>query len=75
MFATKYYKRPDTNGAKIMNNEMANIISLYPYQEQVINLSENGANAGTIFIREGEYNCTNVCGTLKNKKIELLSPR
>ena len=29
-FASKFYKRPDTNGAKIMNNEMANIIIIYP---------------------------------------------
>ena len=29
-FATQYYKRPDTNGAKIMNNEMANILLLIP---------------------------------------------
>ena len=29
-FATQYYKRPDINGAKIMNNEMANILLLIP---------------------------------------------
>lgn len=28
--ATPYYKRPDTNGAKIMNNEMAEILLIYP---------------------------------------------
>lgn len=33
-----YYKRPDTNGAKIMNNEMANMQIVYPplkEQEQI----------------------------------------
>lgn len=34
-YATQFHKRPDTNGAKIMNNEMANIeIAMPPLPEQ-----------------------------------------
>ncbi|PKR79552.1 hypothetical protein CW751_14475 [Brumimicrobium salinarum] len=29
-FVTQFYKRPDTNGAKIMSNEMANIYTVLP---------------------------------------------
>lgn len=32
--ATPHYKRPDTNGAKIMNNEMAEISLVYPPLEE-----------------------------------------
>ena len=33
-FATQFYKRPDTNGAKIMNGEMAEIAMLVPPPEE-----------------------------------------
>lgn len=33
-FATQFYKRPDTNGAKIMNSEMAEIYVLLPSQSE-----------------------------------------
>jgi type I restriction enzyme S subunit len=32
-----------------------------------ITWTTDGANAGTIFLREGKHNCTNVCGTLLPK--------
>jgi type I restriction enzyme S subunit len=34
----------------------------------------DGVNAGTVFIREGKFNCTNICGTLipnRNPKLSL----
>lgn len=33
-FATQFYKRPDTNGAKIMNSEMAEIFVLLPSRDE-----------------------------------------
>lgn len=39
-FFTPFYKRPDTNGAKIMNGEMAEIHTLYPPLEEQINIAE-----------------------------------
>jgi type I restriction enzyme S subunit len=32
----------------------------------------DGANAGTIFLRGGKHNCTNVCGTLQPIKSTVL---
>ena len=36
--------------------------------EDAITWTTDGANAGTVFYRNGKFNCTNVCGLLKLKK-------
>ncbi|WP_289022825.1 restriction endonuclease subunit S [Desulfobacter postgatei] len=52
-------------------------INSYDYNCKQITWTTDGANAGTVFLREGKYNCTNVCGTLqafsKNLSMEYLS--
>jgi putative type I restriction enzyme specificity protein len=40
----------------------------YMFEGEYISWTTDGANAGTVFYRNGRFNCTNVCGLLKLKK-------
>lgn len=44
------------------------MIDTYDFDDNLITWTTDGANAGTVFIRSGKFNCTNVCGTLKPLK-------
>jgi type I restriction enzyme S subunit len=46
------------------NNGLLGYISSYDYDRNQLTWTTDGANAGTVFLREGKHNCTNVCGTL-----------
>ncbi len=48
------------------NGEMGRINS-YDFNGEYVTWTTDGANAGTAFYRDGKFNCTNVCGTLKAK--------
>ena len=47
------------------NNGCLGYISTYDFDCRQITWTTDGANAGTVFIRDGKHNCTNVCGTLQ----------
>lgn len=49
------------------HNGCLGYISTYDYDIAQLTWTTDGANAGTVFIREGKHNCTNVCGTLVPK--------
>lgn len=55
------------------NNGILGYIDTYDFDRSQLTWTTDGANAGTVFIREGKHNCTNVCGTLmpKNNTNEL----
>lgn len=40
-------------------------INTYDYNYPQLTWTTDGVYAGTVFMRNGKYNCTNVCGTLK----------
>ena len=40
-------------------------INSYDFEDEQLTWTTDGANAGTVFLRKGKHNCTNVCGTLK----------
>jgi type I restriction enzyme S subunit len=40
-------------------------INSFDFEGELITWTTDGANAGEVFYREGRFNCTNVCGTLK----------
>jgi restriction endonuclease S subunit len=40
----------------------------YDFEGEYITWTTDGANAGTVFYRNGKFNCTNVCGTIKLKE-------
>lgn len=42
-------------------------IDSYDFDGEYVTWTTDGANAGTVFYRNGQFNCTNVCGTLKAK--------
>lgn len=42
-------------------------IDTYDFEGEYVTWTTDGAYAGTVFHREGKFNCTNVCGTLKAK--------
>ncbi len=43
-------------------------IDTYDFDGEYITWTTDGVNAGKIFYRNGKFNCTNVCGTIKLKK-------
>lgn len=50
------------------NNGCLGYIDTFDFNVTLLTWTTDGANAGTLFKREGKFNCTNVCGTLKPKK-------
>lgn len=49
------------------NDGCLGYISTYDFDCEQITWTTDGANAGTVFLRKGKHNCTNVCGTLQSK--------
>ena len=48
-------------------------IDTFDYEGEYITWTTDGVNAGTVFLRSGRFNCTNICGTLKlNKKCNVI---
>lgn len=58
--------------SQISDNGCIGYLNTYDYEGEYITWTTDGANAGTVFYRNGKFNCTNVCGTLrvKNTKID-----
>lgn len=50
--------------SQTQNNGCLGYINTYDFNKSQLTWTTDGANAGTVFLREGKYNCTNVCGTL-----------
>ena len=53
--------------SQIKNNGCLGYISTYDFDKSQLTWTTDGVNAGTVFLREGKHNCTNVCGTLAPK--------
>ena len=47
-------------------------ISTFDYDGEYLTWTTDGANAGTVFYRVGQFSVTNVCGIIKIKKTEVL---
>jgi type I restriction enzyme S subunit len=54
------------------NKGQMGLIDTYDFDGEYLTWTTDGAYAGTVFYRNGKFNCTNVCGTLKAKN-ELVS--
>ena len=50
------------------NDGIMGYLDDYMFEGEYISLTTDGANAGTVFYRNGKFNCTNVCGLLKLRK-------
>lgn len=49
------------------NNGCFGYLNTFDYKGPSITWTTDGAKAGTVFFRDGKYNCTNVCGILQLK--------
>ena len=54
------------------NNGVLGCISSYKYDGEYLTWTTDGANAGTVFCREGKFSITNVCGLLEVKDNSVL---
>lgn len=54
------------------NNGIFGYLNSYDYDGEYVTWTTDGIYAGTCFYRNGKFNCTNVCGTLKNKSDRLI---
>jgi type I restriction enzyme S subunit len=50
------------------NDGIMGYLDNYDFEGEYITWTTDGANAGTVFYRNGKFNCTNVCGTIKLNK-------
>jgi type I restriction enzyme S subunit len=50
------------------NDGIFGCINTFDFDGEYITWTTDGAYAGTVFYRNGRFNCTNVCGTLSDKK-------
>jgi type I restriction enzyme S subunit len=57
---------PVYSSQSVNKGEMGRI-DTYDFEGEYVTWTTDGAYAGTVFYREGKFNCTNVCGTLKAK--------
>lgn len=55
------------------NEGIFGYIDTFDFEGEYLTWTTDGAKAGTVFYRNGRFNCTNVCGTLKarNKMINM----
>lgn len=49
------------------NDGCLGFIDTYDFDASMLTWTTDGANAGSVFLRSGKFNCTNVCGTLLPK--------
>jgi len=56
--------------SQTLDNGVLGYINTYDFDCTQITWTTDGANAGTVFLREGKHNCTNVCGTLQPQNNE-----
>ncbi len=49
------------------NDGVMGYLDTFEFEGEYITWTTDGANAGTVFARNGRFNCTNVCGTIKLK--------
>lgn len=50
------------------NNGIFGYLDTYDYSGEALTWTTDGEKAGTVFYRNGKYNCTNICGILQKKE-------
>lgn len=51
--------------SQTLNEGCLGYINTYDFDLPQLTWTTDGVNAGTVFLRQGKHNCTNVCGTLQ----------
>lgn len=54
--------------SQTINEGIFGYIDTFDFDGEYVTWTTDGVNAGTVFYRNGRFNCTNVCGVLKAKK-------
>lgn len=49
------------------NDGIFGFLNTYDFEGEYVTWTTDGIYAGSVFYRNGKFNCTNVCGTLKSK--------
>lgn len=57
------------------NDGIMGHLNTYDFEGHYVTWTTDGANAGTVFYREGRFNCTNVCGTIQPKNWQQMDLR
>lgn len=60
-------KKYPVYSSQTKNDGVMGFIDTYDFDRSALTWTTDGANAGTVFYREGKFNCTNVCGVLTPK--------
>lgn len=70
---TEVYERGEypVYSSQTTNNGCIGYIDTYDFDKEQLTWTTDGANAGTVFLRDGKYNCTNVCGILSPLDIQM----
>lgn len=63
-----YQHKYPVYSSQTQNNGIMGYIDTYDFEGEYITWTTDGVNAGTVFYRNGLFNCTNVCGTIKLHK-------
>lgn len=63
-----YQHKYPVYSSQTQNNGVMGYIDTYDFEGEYITWTTDGVNAGTVFHRNGLFNCTNVCGTIKLHK-------
>lgn len=63
-----YQHKYPVYSSQTQNNGVMGYIDTYDLEGEYITWTTDGVNAGTVFHRNGLFNCTNVCGTIKLHK-------
>lgn len=55
------------------NNGIFGYLDTYDYNGEALTWTTDGEKAGTVFYRNGKYNCTNICGILQKKETSIIN--
>lgn len=59
--------------SQTVNNGEIGRINTFDFEQKAITWTTDGANAGTVFYREGRFSITNICGLITIKDTQILS--
>ena len=59
--------------SQTVNNGEIGKIKTFDFEQEAVTWTTDGANAGTVFYREGCFSITNVCGLITIKNIQILT--
>jgi type I restriction enzyme, S subunit len=63
--ARSFDPRYPVYSSQTSNDGVMGYLDTFEFEGEYITWTTDGANAGTVFYRNGRFNCTNVCGTIK----------